>query len=62
MTKSSLEGIRRRTKVKFEDMLYLGPENRVCKDLSSLGISCKRIPYGLSHEAWSEALALFQHS
>ena len=62
MTKSSLEGIRRRTKVKFEDMLYLGPENRVCKDLSSLGISCKRIPYGLSHEAWREALALFQHS
>ena len=62
MTKSSLEGIRRRTKVKFEDMLYLGPENRVCKDLSSLGISCKRIPYGLSHEAWSDALALFQHS
>ena len=42
MAKSSLESLRRRTKVEFSDMLYMGPESRVCRELSSLGITCKR--------------------
>ena len=50
---------RMRMQVDFKDMLYLGPENRVCRDLSALGITCQRTPYGLSPDSWREALESF---
>ena len=56
MAKSSMESLRRRTRVEFADMLYLGPGSRACRDLTALGIACKRLPYGLSVGAWQEAL------
>ena len=62
MAKSSMESLRRRTRVDFNQMLYMGAESRACRDLSALGITCKRLPYGLSHESWLEALELFRET
>eukprot|EP00802_Teleaulax_amphioxeia_P013743 Tamp_13797.p1 GENE.Tamp_13797~~Tamp_13797.p1 ORF type:complete len:441 (-),score=105.11 Tamp_13797:361-1620(-) len=62
MAKSSLDSLRRRTKLKFTDMLYMGPGRRVCLELSQLGVCSQRVPYGVSSEAWAEALALFDQN
>ena len=42
MAKSSMDSLRRRTKHKFTDMVYMGPGRRVCFELSSLGVTCQR--------------------
>jgi len=59
MTVSSIQNLKRRTKVEYNQMLFFGKESRVCRDLTSMGITSIRVPYGISPAMWEDGLKTF---
>jgi len=59
MAVSSIQNLKRRTKVEYNQMLFFGKESRVCRDLTSMGITSVRVPYGITVDIWEDGLKHF---
>ena len=52
--------IHERTRIPYEDMLFLDNESWNVKDVAPMGVVSVHTPQGLTAQKWEEALAAFQ--